>query len=66
MGMSAATFWDGRAGAERYLAMMRERARVDVSCGSFATEAALNIVKAKRIAFFSPYFRAANAQVRRF
>lgn len=56
MGMSAAAFWDGRAGAEKYLAMMRGRAGVEVSCGSFATEAALHIYKAKRIAFFSPYF----------
>jgi maleate isomerase len=66
MGMSAATFWDGRAGAEKYLAMMRERAGVGVSCGSFATEAALNVYKVKRIAFMSPYFPVANAQVRRF
>ena len=48
MGMSAATFWDGRKGAETYLNMMRERAGVDVSCGSFATEAALNAYKVKR------------------
>ena len=66
MGMSAATFWDGRPGAQKYLNMMRERAGVEVSCGSFATEAALNVYKAKRIAFFSPYFPVANAQVRRF
>jgi maleate isomerase len=66
MGMSAATFWDGRKGAETYLNMMRERAGVEVSCGSFATEAALNVFKAKRIAFFSPYFPVANDQVRRF
>ena len=66
MGMSAATFWDGRKGAEQYLAMMRERAGVEVSCGSFATEAALNVHKVKRIAFFSPYFPVANKQVRRF
>ena len=66
MGMSAATFWNGRDGAERYLNMMRERAGVEVSCGSFATEAALNVYKAKRIAFLSPYFEVANEQVRRF
>lgn len=66
MGMSAATFWNGRAGAEKYLKMMRERAGVGVSCGSFATEAALNAYKVKRIAFLSPYFPVANAQVRRF
>ena len=66
MGMSAATFWDGRKGAEGYLKMMTERAGVGVSCGSFATEAALNVYKARRIAFFSPYFPVANAQVKRF
>ncbi len=66
MGMSATTFWDGRRGAEDYLRIIRERAGVDVSCGSFAAEAALNTYKAKRIAFFSPYYEVANAQVRRF
>jgi len=66
MGMSAATFWDGRAGAAKYLDMMRERAGVGVSCGSFATEAALNAYGAKRIAFLSPYFPVANKEVRRF
>lgn len=66
MGMSAATFWDGRAGAEKYLKMMQERAGVGVSCGSFASEAALNAHKVKRIAFLSPYFPVANDQVRRF
>ena len=66
MGMSAATFWNGRDGAEKYLKMMTERAGVGVSCGSFATEAALNTYKAKRIAFMSPYFEVANEQVKRF
>lgn len=66
MGMSATTFWNGRRGAEEYLLAMRERAGVDVSCGSFATEAALKAHEARRIAFFSPYFEVANAQVRRF
>lgn len=66
MGMSAATFWNGRAGAEKYLKMMTERAEVGVSCGSFAMEAALNVYKARRIAFMSPYFPVANDQVRRF
>jgi maleate isomerase len=64
--MSAATFWNGRSGAEKYLQMMTERAGVGVSCGSFATEAALNTLKAKRIAFMSPYFEVANEQVKRF
>jgi maleate isomerase len=66
MGMSAATFWNGRKGASEYLRMMQDRAQVGVSCGSFATEAALHVYKAKRIAFLSPYFEVANEQVKRF
>ena len=66
MGMSAATFWNGREGAAQYIKMMEDRAQVKVSCGSFGTEAALNIYKAKRIAFLSPYFEVANKEVRRF
>jgi maleate isomerase len=66
MGMSATTFWNGRVGAESYRKLMEDRSSVGVSCGSFATEAALHAVKAKRIAFFSPYFPSANNQVRRF
>jgi maleate isomerase len=66
MGMSAATFWNGRKGAEAYIKMMEDRAQVKVSCGSFGTEAALNVYKAKRIAFMSPYFEVANKEVRRF
>ena len=66
MGMSAATFWNGRGGAAQYIKMMEERAQVKVSCGSFGTEAALNLYKAKRIAFLSPYFEVANKEVRRF
>jgi maleate isomerase len=66
MGMSAATFWNGRAGAEAYRNRLAERAGVPISCGSFATEAALNTLKVKRIAFLSPYFEIANDQVRRF
>lgn len=66
MGMSATTFWNGREGALAYLRTMQERAGVNVSCGSFATEAALKAYGAKRIAFFSPYYEVANAQVRRF
>lgn len=66
MGMSATTFWNGRPGAEAYHKLLHERVGVGVSCGSFATEAALHAVGARRIAFMSPYFPSANAQVRRF
>jgi len=66
MGMSAVTFWNGRQGAEAYLRGIRECAGVDVTCGSFALEAALHAYGAKRVAFLSPYFPVANAEVRRF
>jgi maleate isomerase len=66
MGMSATTFWNGRAGALAYHRELEERAGVGVSCGSFAVEAALNAYGAKRIAFLSPYFPVANSHVRRF
>lgn len=49
MGMSATTFWNGRKGAEAYRKMMSERAEVGVSCGSFASEAALNAYGAKNL-----------------
>lgn len=66
MGMSATTFWGGREGALKYEALLRDRAGVPVSCGSLSTVDALNLYKAKRIAFMSPYFPVANEQVRRF
>lgn len=66
MGMSATTFWNGRKGAEAYHRELQDRAEVGVSCGSFAAEAALQVHKARRIAFLSPYFPVANAHVRRF
>lgn len=66
MGMSATTFWNGRQGAQEYVKDLQDRAGVPVSCGSFSCEAALNVYGAKRIAFLSPYFEVANAQVRRF
>lgn len=66
MGMSATTFWNGREGAEEYRRILEDRAEVGVSCGSLAMEAALRAYGARRIAFLSPYFPVANAQVRRF
>ena len=66
MGMSAATFWNGRKGAQEYLEKMKDKAGVGVSCGSFSVEAALNTYNVKKIAFFSPYFEVANDHVRRF
>ncbi|VCU69862.1 Maleate isomerase [Pigmentiphaga humi] len=66
MGMSAVTFWNGKQGAQAYLERIRQRVGVGVTCGSFALEAALNAYGVRRIAFLSPYFPVANAEVRRF
>lgn len=67
MGMSAVTFFGGIEGASRFRESIEEETGLGVSIGSQAVVAALlaygNI---RRIAFFSPYFPAANAEVRRY
>ena len=42
---------DPQEQAKKWIKNMEARAQVGVSCGSFATEAALNVYKARRIAF---------------
>ncbi len=65
MGMSAITFYDGRKGADDFQRKVERRSSVGVSIGSHATAAALRAYDGiKRIAFLSPYFPAANEQVR--
>ncbi len=67
MGMSAVTFLGGVAGADRFEADIRRESGLGVSIGSHAVTAALRALGAiRRIAFFSPYFPAANAEVRRY
>ena len=66
MGMSALMFWDGRAASEARMHELAEYAGVGVSCGSFACEAALNLVRAKRIAVISPYQPVSDREVTRF
>ncbi len=67
MGMSAVTFFGGVAGADAFRATVQDASGVGVSCGSHACTAALQAYGGvKRIAFFSPYFPAANAEVRRY
>ena len=67
MGMSAVTFFDGVAGADRFQASVEKESGLGVSIGSHACTAALKAYGGiKRIAFFSPYFPAANAEVRRY
>ncbi len=68
LGMSAVTFFDGVAGADRFRDSVEEASGgLQVSCGSHSCTAALRAHGGiKRIAFFSPYFPAANAEVRRY
>ncbi len=67
MGMSAITFYGGIAGARAFEAQVTGASGVGLSCGSLATAAALRAFGGiKKIAFLSPYYPAANAEVRRY
>lgn len=67
MGMSAITFYGGAAGADDFERKILAEAGVKVSVGSHACAAALRAYGAiRRIAFLSPYFPVANAEVRRY
>ncbi len=66
MGMSAITFYGGIEGAEAFRARIAARAGLGVSTGAIATAEALRRFGARRVAFLSPYFPNANAEVRRF
>lgn len=66
MGMSAITFYGGIAGAEAFRARIAGISGLGVSTGAIATAAALGRFGAKRIAFLSPYFPSANAEVANF
>jgi maleate isomerase len=68
MGMSAETFWDGAAGANRLREKMIARSGgISVTIGSQAVDAALKSYGAiRRIGVLTPYMPVADAQVRRF
>jgi maleate isomerase len=67
MGMSAVTFFGGVAGADKFQASIEEASGLRISIGSHATAAALRAYGGvKRVAFMSPYFPAANTEVRRY
>ena len=66
MGMSAVTFFGGAAGADAFKARIEAASGLKVSIGSHAAADALRAFGARRIAFMSPYFPAANAEVRRY
>jgi maleate isomerase len=67
MGMSAVTFFGGAEGAVKWRKGVEGISGLGVSTGSEATAAALAAYGGiKKIAFFSPYYPTANAEVRNF
>lgn len=67
MGMSSITFNGGAAGADAFQAKIEREAGVSISIGSHSSTAALKAYgDVKRIAFLSPYYPVANAEVRRY
>lgn len=67
MGMSAVTFYDGRAGGAAFRKRIEDVAGIGVSIGSEALVAALEAYGGiRRVAFLSPYFPVANAQVKQY
>lgn len=67
MGMSAVTFFGGMAGADAFQASLEQASGLTATVGSHARVAALRAYgDVRRIAFMSPYFPAANAEVRRY
>jgi maleate isomerase len=67
MGMSSVTFSGGAAGANAFVQKIERAAGVRISVGSHSSTAALKAYGGvKRIAFLSPYYPVANAEVRRY
>jgi len=67
MGMSSVTFYGGAAGADAFQAKIERASGVGASIGSHSSTAALKAYGGiKRIAFLSPYYPVANAEVRRY
>jgi maleate isomerase len=67
MAMSAVTFFGGIAGANKFQASIEQASGLQVSIGSHASAAALRAYgDVRRVAFMSPYFPTANAEVRRY
>ena len=67
MGMSAVTFFGGMDGADAFQRSVEDHTGIKISVGSHATAAALKAYGGvKKIAFLSPYFPSANAEVRRY
>ncbi len=67
MGMSALTFYGGAEGGAEFKRRIEERSGLKVSTGSESLHAAMQTLGGiKRVAFLSPYYPVANAEVARF
>jgi len=67
MGMSAITFYNGARGADEFQRMIERESGVSISIGAHSCAAALKAYGGiRRIAFLSPYYPVANAEVRRY
>ncbi|MEM1231477.1 MAG: arylmalonate decarboxylase [Pseudomonadota bacterium] len=68
MGMSAVTFYGGAEGGAQWKAQIEEIAGLPVSTGAEALVAALHAYGSgvRRVAFLSPYYPVANAEVARY
>ncbi len=63
MGMSAETFWGGKAGNEAFTQRMKDLSGVEVSTGADACHKAAEVLGIKRIAVITPYQPVADDQV---
>lgn len=67
MGVSAISFVGGRAGGDDFIRQVEDATGLRTSVGSRSVVAALEAYGGiKRVAFVSPYYPSANAQVRRY
>ena len=67
MGMSAETFWGGKAGNEAFVERIRDLSGgLEVSTGADACGRAARTLGIKKVAVFTPYQPVADEQVRRF
>jgi maleate isomerase len=66
MAMSAPCFWGGVAGNERFEQRIRDLSGLEASGGATACRAALEALKAKNIAFLSPYQGIGDEHVQRY
>lgn len=67
MGMSAVTFYGGAKGAEAWRERIEKVAGLKISMGSFSVVEAFKAIGGiKKVAFLSPYYPVANAEVANF